>query len=109
MKLMTYSSGSVCYFLLPLYKYCNDFIRDNFDVKFGTITFLLSVIVVFDGLEREFYHYIAYGLINLCTTWLVYKEIQKEREAEYQLYLGGGDYCREAEVEERKSGKIIDV
>lgn len=105
MKLITYFSASLSYLLLGFHNLCFDFIRHNFHIKFCTISFLLSIIVTYDGIEREFYHYIAYGLINIFTTVLVYKEIIREREAEYRLYLGD-DYDK---IEKEKMSNVLEV
>lgn len=103
MKLITYSSASLSYLLLGFYNLCFDFIRHNFHIKFCAISLLLSIVVVYDGIEREFYHYIAYGLINIFTSVLIYKEIIREREAEYRLYLGYDN------MEKEKESNVLDV
>lgn len=103
MKMITYAGGAFVYLLLGCHNHCPDAIRHNFHLKFSTISFLLSVVVTYDGIEREFYHYIAYGLINLCTTALMIKEILREREAEYRLYLG--DDYEKVEKGEKKEEK----
>lgn len=49
---------------------------------------ILSMAVSFDGYTREFYHYIAFGVINFFSTFLVYNEIvldwQNEMKRQHQ-------------------------
>lgn len=74
------------------------------------ISFLLSVVVTYDGIERELYSYIAYGLINLCTTWMMYSEILRKREEEYRLYLGDNyEKIEKGENEEVKKEKVENI
>lgn len=110
MKLIIYSTSTVTFCTLGFFNNFTDVIRHNFHLKFATISILLSFVVAFDGFERNFYHYIAYGLINLCTTILVYKEIQSQTEAEYRLYLGENyDKVEKGEGGEINEPKVIKV
>lgn len=101
-KFFIYSASMFTSLILGFHNLCPDSIRHNFHLKYGTISFLLSVVVTYDGMERELYHYVAFGLINLCTTLLVCKEILRTREEEYRLYLGD-DY------EKVEKGEINEV